>query len=81
MIFLLLTVFITLISLFTICMICTNTFVPRRATQLERIIDVQMAREEAAKRPSEAAQDGAVGHPLLAEHWFVKETHTFAGDM
>ncbi len=74
-IFIIITIFIIVICFFAIYIICTSRVSLHPLTQLDIIIDTQMARHEAAKRPPDPPIDGAPVQPIVAD----KEAHTIAG--
>lgn len=72
-IFLLITIFILIICFFAVSLVCTDRSKFQHSERLDLIIDTQMARQEAARRPApEQAQEG---------HANLPETHQATGEM
>jgi hypothetical protein len=76
-IFLLIIIFILIICFFAVSLICTEKSKFNHTERLDLIIDTEMARQEAARRPApEQPQEGY--HPHAVE---AKETNQIGGDM
>jgi len=79
-VFIIITILIIIICIVAIYIVCTSRFALPDTAQLDIIIDTHMARQEAAKRTGDPAQDGAVVHPVLDDH-MTKEANVNVGDM
>lgn len=78
-IFIVITIFIIIICFLAIYILSTNHYSLHHLTQLDAIIDTQMARQEAAKRPADQQQQDV--HPILYEHPTTKEELPTTGDI
>lgn len=73
-IFLVIAIFSLIICILAVCIICTHRSTFYHPTTFDLIIDRQIARQEAAKRPPDPPLDGATGQPVIGDN---REAHVF----
>ena len=79
-IFFIMTLLILTMLVAAVYILCSNQVPLRHISPLNAIIDSNSAKQEVAKQSAEAAQDGAIGQAMLAEHGAAREMHTVVID-
>lgn len=74
MIFVFIVLMSSIIFVLALCVICRQRSTFFHPTPFDLILDRQIARQEAAKRPTDPAQDGATGYPQPVDQ---REIHAF----
>ena len=68
LIFAFIALLILIISILALCVICRQHSNFLHPTPFDLIIDRQIARQEAVKRPPDPMQDGVTGYPFAVDH-------------